>query len=149
MNHLRKLLLMPVLAALSCALDPGPPPATPVMRWAAELEAGPRFGDVRGEVFAVQVEGGTTAQLQLEGGSPGAVHPWHVHAGSCASRGEIAGETTDYPPIELDEDGSGSATALVASGLEADESYHVNVHLATDQIGTVIACGDLRRADPD
>ena len=87
--------------------------------------------------------GSSTASIALSNGTPTAVHPWHVHSGTCETGGPIVGATGDYPLLEVAADGSARATASIGVGMSDESRYHVNVHRSTGDL-TVIACGDLR-----
>src|SRR5688572_30132924 len=85
------------------------------------------------------------AVANLTGDEPGEARPWHVHFGSCATGGGIVG-TGDYPLLMVDDDGNASATATIMFELDPSVAYHINYHLSADDLGTLIACGDLSEA---
>jgi len=96
---------------------------------------------------SVGIEGGSgtaTANIEVRGATAGARHPWHVHSGTCATGGPIVGEADDYPVLEIEADGTDEATAAIEAGMSDERSYHVNVHRSPSDLGTIIACGDLR-----
>jgi len=96
-----------------------------------------------------------SASVALTGDEPGQVRPWHVHHGSCQqggeivgmAGGEIVGMAGQYPPLVVAADSTGSAAADVETSLERGADYHVNVHRSTAELATIIACGDLVRAE--
>jgi len=97
---------------------------------------------VRGTSSIVVATGQTfTASLDIGGGVPGSVHPWHVHVGGCGDGGGIVG-TADYPALTVSDLGTASASASVAFALVPSVRYSVNVHLASTNLATIIACGD-------
>ena len=98
---------------------------------------------VHGNARAVASVGRTVVTLDVEGGQPGAVHPWHVHTGPCGSRGGIVGDASDYPPLALDGDGEDREVATLDLQLTDDAEYHVNVHRSPQDMGTIVACGRL------
>jgi hypothetical protein len=86
-----------------------------------------------------------TAATQIAGDVPGAVRPWHVHFGSCATGGDVVGPAGSYTPMTVAADGTAQSTATVEFMLDASAPYHVNVHESQSAIATLIACGDLER----
>ena len=88
--------------------------------------------------------GSSTASVEIRGAVAGADHPWHVHSGTCATGGPIVGEANDYPMLEVEPDGTADATAAIGAGMSEEGSYHVNVHRSAADMGTIVACGDLR-----
>jgi hypothetical protein len=116
-----------------------------VAQWSTDLVGTPGWEHLDGSAD-VQTTPGTntfTAFAELQGDEPGAERPWHVHVGTCATSGGIVGEDGDYPRLIVGADGSAEASASIGMILDAGESYHVNVHLADDDLATLIACGDL------
>src|SRR5437870_1190279 len=51
------------------------------------------------------------ATVSIRGDQPGAIRPWHVHHARCGQDGAVLGSASDYPPIKVGPDGTGSATA--------------------------------------
>jgi len=84
-----------------------------------------------------------TASAQITGDVVGAVRPWHVHFGSCATGGDIVGPAGSYTPMTVGGDGAAASTALVDFELDASAPYHVNVHESQTALTTLIACGNL------
>ena len=114
-------------------------------RWTAALE--PQGGSqVRGTASAMAgaTAGTMTAEVAISGGANNGTHPWHVHAGTCATGGDIVGPPTDYPPLKAD--GNGAATVMSTVNIAAPSSgdYHVNIHLSPEAMGTIVSCGDLK-----
>src|SRR5262245_41498967 len=60
---------------------------------------------VRGTANAVASLGRTGVTVEIDGATPGAHHPWHVHQGKCGSNGPVVGKAADYPVIDVDADG--------------------------------------------
>lgn len=114
-------------------------------RWTATLE--PRGGtNVTGtaNVMAGTGAGTTMAEVTLNGAPANGVHPWHIHAGTCASGGDIVGPPADYPPLNADANGTATASATVNVAAPTTGEYHINVHMSPTDLGTIVACGDLR-----
>ncbi|MES3035364.1 MAG: hypothetical protein V4813_15300 [Gemmatimonadota bacterium] len=121
--------------------------ATMNMKWTTTLE--PRGGtNVRGtaSVSAGASQGTTTAEVAINGAPKDGTHPWHVHAGTCAASGAIVGPAADYPALKADSSGTATATATVNVAPPTSGDYHVNVHLSPTEMGTIVACGDLKMA---
>jgi superoxide dismutase, Cu-Zn family len=116
-----------------------------VAQWSTDLVGNPGWEHLSGsaEVDTTLGTNAFTAVTELHGDDPGAERPWHVHFGTCATSGGIVGDASDYPALVVGADGSAEATASVGTMLEAKAAYHVNVHLADDDLATLIACGDL------
>lgn len=112
----------------------------------ADIVGGAGFEQLSGESTVTWIEGrsGFTADIQVTGDDPGEVRPWHVHFGTCETGGAIVGPAEDYTPLEIDDTGTGSAVDVIPAPLTTGESYHVNVHLSEMELGSIIACGDLR-----
>lgn len=119
-------------------------------RSSASLEGTEGWEQLSGSATVRWVEGttGFLANIELEGDEPDQVRPWHVHFGTCESGGAIVGPPDDYPPLEIDGNGSAEADATVDAELDRDEDYHVNVHLSEEDLDTIIACGDLEEDEP-
>jgi len=114
-------------------------------RWTTTLE--PK-GDsqVRGtaSVMAGTSAGTMTAEITINGAAQNVSHPWHVHVGTCATGGDIAGPAGDYPPLNVDGSGNASVTTTVNIASPTSGDYHVNVHLSPAAMGTIVSCGDLK-----
>lgn len=88
---------------------------------------------------------GTDVVVTINGDTPGATRPWHVHAGSCAKAGPVLGGARAYPPMTIDRSGQGTASATIAMALSDTGAYYVNIHDAAAAMGIIVACGDLTR----
>jgi hypothetical protein len=95
------------------------------------------WGAQRGEPTRSQ------AHVEITNAVPGGDHPWHVHQGQCGSNGPIVGSADAYRSLEVDKDGKASATADLALPMPRTGQYHVNVHASANNLGTIIACGNL------
>jgi superoxide dismutase, Cu-Zn family len=137
---MRTAFLLCVLALGACAT----PPLFEPREWTATVTGREGHEQARASVRAVVGPGTTAVAINLAGGTPNATHPWHVHSGTCASGGPIVGDPAAYPPLTPGSGGSAAATAALRVPLVPGSDYHVNVHLSPTQLGTVIACGDLR-----
>ncbi len=113
--------------------------------WTASLTPNEGFEAVSASASAYVQDGQTFVSANLSGAEAGATHPWHIHEGSCESGGGIFGDANAYPAFEANEDGEASADATIDMALEAGQNYHVNVHGAPGDLGTIVACGDLHQ----
>lgn len=124
--------------------------ADPIEReWQATLVGQGDFAHLGGSSTVVVVAGlvGFEASATIEGDTPGAVRPWHVHFNSCAEGGGIVGTNLDYPRLEVGGDGTAEASVVITQPLQVGAAYHVNVHLSNEDLATIIACGDLVLTD--
>ena len=111
--------------------------------WAATLT--PRGGSaVRGDVKLQSAVVGSVVNISISGATAGALHPWHVHTGTCANSGGVVGAAGNYPVLTVGTDGRASANATVNAPLSEGSAYSVNVHRSASDMGTIIACGDLK-----
>jgi hypothetical protein len=84
------------------------------------------------------------ATLTLRGGLAAGRYPWHVHVGRCGSDGPILGNPADYPLlVPSATEGRDNATAGFEATLDPGADYYVNVHESMEEIGNVVACGNL------
>ena len=95
---------------------------------------------VSGEVLIVDMgRGDTHVQIRLDGTPAGGNHPAHFHAGRCDQPGGVV-----IPLSNVDGDIGWSSTRLdVPFEWIVGDVHYVNVHLAPDQMGVSVACGDL------
>jgi hypothetical protein len=112
--------------------------------WSATLQPVNSSG-VRGAVNARSSVAATGVSITISGGGSGGRHPWHVHRGTCGQNGAILGGADEYPLLEIGASGNASASANLEVGLSEDSQYSVNVHRSATEMGTIIACGDLRK----
>ncbi len=138
---MRRMLAIATVALLAgCA---GSGDGEPIVEFQADLEGTPGYENLEGSARAVASLGSTLVTVDLNGATPGDLHPWHVHDGSCGSGGGIVGDPAAYDPLEIDADGDETETARIDVQLDDDADYHVNVHLSPSELGTIVACGDL------
>jgi hypothetical protein len=99
--------------------------------------------DVHGTAWMAPATGHTTAGVSISNAAPGGTHPWHIHEGRCGGNGPILGPADAYPPLNVANDGTASAQANLDIPLPESGDYYVNVHASSDNMGTIIACGNL------
>ncbi len=111
--------------------------------WAATLSS--RNGTaVQGQVKLQSAVVGSGVNISISGATPGASHPWHVHAGSCGGNGGIMGSAGSYPILTAGADGRATANVTISAPLSEGSAYSVNVHRSSADMTTIIACGDLK-----
>ena len=84
-----------------------------------------------------------TLTIQVKGGKSGETLPWHLHSGGCDKSGAVLGDASQYEPMVIAEDMSGTETARVVVKLNVGVPYSVNVHKSANDM-SVISCGNLR-----
>lgn len=112
--------------------------------WAGDLKGMGRWSNVTGVARARVIGGESTINVTIRGATPGAVHPWHLHDGSCASGGGIVGPAYAYTPLTIGADGTANGSAKVTGTLSEAKPYHVNVHASASELSTIVACGDIK-----
>jgi hypothetical protein len=85
----------------------------------------------------------TRAHAEISNAAPGGVHPWHIHRGRCGSDQGIFGPADAYEPLEVNGEGRSSSTAELPVALPKTGSFFVNVHASRQNMGTIVACGNL------
>ncbi|MEO5818596.1 MAG: hypothetical protein ABIT20_25220 [Gemmatimonadaceae bacterium] len=86
---------------------------------------------------------GSKVMVSISNATPGGQHPWHVHSGRCGSNGPIVGDPGAYKALTVDGGGNASENASIAVTLPYANDYYVNVHAAANNMGTIVACGNL------
>jgi hypothetical protein len=139
---------LPVLAG--CASGGGETDTSPIVAaWTADVEAMGAQGHSGFATVTVLPDGVTRANLTLRGGSAGGHHPWRIREGLCPSGdsepapvGAEIGPAEAYPPLEPNEQGNASATAVLNLQLDPDAEYHLDVSQSPDD-PEVVGCGNL------
>jgi uncharacterized surface protein with fasciclin (FAS1) repeats len=81
----------------------------------------------------------STVTVLMQGTPAGGKHPMHFHAGNCDSNGDIV-----IPLNDLDGTTGTSRTVLnVPYGTIIGGDHYLNVHLSADDMGTIVACGEV------
>jgi hypothetical protein len=92
-----------------------------------------------GEAFFAEAGASSTrVSVKVKGLEEGAIHPAHIHSGSCAGLGEIAyvldgivaSTTENIIPVTLDE-------------LIAKLPLALNIHKSEEELNVSVACGDV------
>ena len=113
--------------------------------WRASLQS-MNGTSISGSATVTPAPGGSTANNNIRDAVAGAVHPWHVHVGTCSTGGGIAGPASAYSPLNVTSGGNANSSAQLPMTLDPTQSYHVNVHNSPSDMGTIVACGDLHPA---
>ena len=140
--------LLPLLTGCASGgeTDSRPIPAA----WTADVQG--MVGTEPGGFATVTVlpDGETRANLTLRSGTAGGRHPWRIREGRCPGGdsepgpvGNEVGGADDYPPLEPNEGGNASGTAILGVMLARDAEYHLDVYESEENM-SVVACGDLR-----
>ena len=85
----------------------------------------------------------TMAHVEISNAPPGGKHPWHVHLGQCGQDRGILGPADAYPPLDVKDDGTAKEDATLPLPMPKQGQYFVNVHAAANNMGTIIACGNM------
>jgi len=118
-------------------------------RWNATLATPAQLTgamNVRGKGWWAPEDGNPSrsrAEVDIANAVPGGDHPWHVHQGQCGDNGPIVGPATSYRSLEVNNDGKATATADLPVAIPTSGQYYINVHASANNMGTIIACGNL------
>jgi superoxide dismutase, Cu-Zn family len=148
-----KPLLMPgvtaILAMLALTVAPQNTGAMlhALARWSAELA--PPNGVV-GPRGTVVIEPGkhpnqTRVRVIISGDTPGAVRPWHLHAGICGNDAPIVGPEQSYARIRINARGNGVAVIELPIPFPESGDLFVNVHESVRAMQRIVTCGQLVR----
>lgn len=115
------------------------------IEWRATLSPSNASSPLRGEAIVRMnaTEQTFTAMLALRGDASGARRPWHIHFGSCMTRGAIVGGDDAYPRLDIGDDGTATANAAGYTGLDPTLPYFVDVHASDAKPDAIVVCGAL------
>ncbi len=85
----------------------------------------------------------TRAEVAITNAVPGGEHPWHVHVGQCGRDQGIFGAADAYRPLQVGGNGQAQSSAVLEVPLPATGQYFINVHASRNNMGTIVACGNL------
>lgn len=85
----------------------------------------------------------TLASVSIQNAVPGGVHPWHIHLGQCGNDRGILGPADEYEPLEVGGNGQAESTVELPIAVPIAGQYFVSVHASRNNMGTIIACGNL------
>jgi hypothetical protein len=83
------------------------------------------------------------ASVSVSNAVPGGRHPWHVHVGQCGNDQGILGDAQAYDLLEVRGNGQAEASATLDIPVPVSGQYFINVHASPENLGTIIACGNL------
>ncbi|MDT0293592.1 CHRD domain-containing protein [Mesonia ostreae] len=101
------------------------------------------IGDVR---FLERVNGTTLIEVMLDGTSPNGEHPGHIHYNTAAEGGDIA---VTFTPLRGETGVSKTQVSKLDNGTAItyeellDFNGYVNIHQSADELGILIAQGDI------
>jgi hypothetical protein len=96
---------------------------------------------VEGSARLVAADGQTEVEVLITAGlEEGAVHPVHIHEGTCDDLGDVA-----YPLEDIVDGVSESEVDAELADL-MDGNHAINVHLSEDEMNVNVACGDIEEA---
>jgi uncharacterized surface protein with fasciclin (FAS1) repeats len=81
----------------------------------------------------------STVTVILQGTPAGGVHPMHFHAGNCDSNGDVVIPLTDLNGTT----GTSRTVVNVPYGTIVGGDHYLNVHLSAEDMGTIVACGEV------
>ena len=85
----------------------------------------------------------TQAHVAIENAVPGGEHPRHVHLGQCGVDRGIFGPPNAYEPLQVGGNGEAESDAELPVPVPVAGQYFINVHASRNNMGTIIACGNL------
>jgi hypothetical protein len=85
----------------------------------------------------------TRAFVAIQNAVPGGEHPWHVHLGQCGSDRGILGPPGAYEPLKVGGNGEAQESAELPVPVPIAGQYFINVHASRNNMGTIVACGNL------
>lgn len=141
------LLLVPgsVLLLSACSGITDPPE---IVQLQGELDPADDVAEpITGSVAMVIAERQTQIGIGVDGAVEGRRFGWRVRNGSCPGSGDRIGPASGFPPIEIDEDGTGQAETILFRRIDASATYAAEVLTETDGTGSVLACGVFVAAD--
>jgi hypothetical protein len=103
-----------------------------------------------GATFIENNNGSITAVLHINGTPDGGSHPAHIHFNTAAEGGGIA---LSFNPVNGDDGQSVTTFSALDDGTPItfdelmDFDGYINVHLSADQLGTIVAQGDIGQND--
>jgi hypothetical protein len=121
-----------------------------------------RFAPIAILIAALALMAGAAGAAVAQDATPaaGAVHPAHIHSGTCETLGDVVFPLNDVTMGDMmaTPDAMAASTPVAGEGEVVAQSmstvdvalddvlaaeHAINVHLSADEIGTYIACGDV------
>jgi hypothetical protein len=139
LGHL--LVLGSATLAAACSGITEPPPV--VQAESALQPADDAADPITGRVAMVIGERRTQIGIGIEGVLEGSRFGWRVRNGACTGTGDRIAPVSDFPPIEIDEDGTGASETIIFRRIATGTTYAAEVLSEPDGTGSVLACGEL------
>lgn len=98
---------------------------------------------VRGVANWARNDNESRITVEISNATSGGVHPWHVHQGRCGDNGPIVGAAGAYKPLSVGNNGQARENASLPMQLPMSGNFYLNVHAASSNMATIIACGNL------
>ena len=132
----------------SPAVEINQDPEIPAVRWQGVVQSPASLAG------AVQIAGTawmasgddaneTRVHVEIENAAPGGTHPWQVQRGRCGSAGSLFGSPADFEPIEVEDDGQGTADAEIDMVFPRNGDYSVEILASATNRQLVVACANL------
>jgi hypothetical protein len=140
------------LAAAGCGgkkVEIDPETAVVGTRWNATLATPAQLTgavQVKGTGWMGEEKGDTNktrAFVSIQNAVPGGEHPWHVHMGQCGNDRGIVGAADAYEPLRVGSSGQAQEMAELQVPVPRSGQYFINVHASRNNMGTIVACGNL------
>jgi hypothetical protein len=102
---------------------------------------------ITGTVSLAKTGDSTTIAVTLNGGTPGATYPSHIHAGHCDQPGAVV---TPLTSVAVGPDHSGTSMTTVATSVldSARQQYGSLLEQSHQPDGTPAACGEIPASMP-
>lgn len=121
----------------------------PGTRWQGTVSSPPNLDgavEMSGTAWMAEAEGsdGTTqVRVSISNAAPGGVHPWAVRHGQCGSDRAVFGESASYEPMEVEDNGRATASAMVNEPLPAGGEHSVAIMASPTNRELIVACANL------
>jgi hypothetical protein len=140
-----------VSALASCALAAacsGIEEPAPIVQLQGDLQPVAGAADpITGQVAMVIGERQTQIGIGIAGALEGTSLGWRVRNGSCTGSGDRIGPANGFPPIEIEEDGTGATETILFRRIATSAAYAAEVVSEPDGTGSVLACAELLTID--
>lgn len=98
---------------------------------------------VFGRAEMESANGKTEAEIEIRGATPGSVHVWQVHQGTCEDDQGAFGPAATYPPLVVQYDGTAKSQVKLAVPAPTAIPFFVSVHKSADDLRTIVSCGKM------
>ena len=121
----------------------------PGTRWQGTVSSPPTLDgavEMTGSAWMAEAEesdSATYVQVSISNAAPGGVHPWQVRRGQCGSDRGVFGESAAYEPLEVEDDGRASATAMIDEPLPERGEHSIAILASERNQDLIVACANL------